>query len=106
MKASVEVNTREKCRLVITDQEGWASAKVGTLASNLRGRELTRISDVGSRDPAHSDFQDRERSPHDSLHGLYRALILAHCWHATWPRKCSFTRQNGPVIPLLIMDCF
>ena len=93
MKASVEVNTREKCRLVITDQEGWASAKVGTLASNLRGRELTRISDVGSRDPAHSDFQDRERSPHDSLHGLYRALILGHGERVPGPWKYGFTRK-------------
>jgi hypothetical protein len=42
-----------------------------------------RAAHVGSPDPAHSDFQDRERSPHDSLHGLYWALTLAHRWHAT-----------------------
>jgi len=27
--------------------------------------------------------QDRGRSPHDSLHGLYRALLLAHGEHVT-----------------------
>src|SRR5215213_1068341 len=30
-----------------------------------------------------SGFQDRGRSPHGSLHGLYRTLILAHGEHAT-----------------------
>jgi hypothetical protein len=51
-------------------------------------------------------FQDRERSPHDSLHGLYRDLILAHGERITWPRKCGLTREYRHTVSLLIMDCF
>jgi hypothetical protein len=53
-----------------------------------------------------SDFQDRQRSPHDSLHGLYRALILAHGERAKRPRKCCFTRKYSHAGSLLIMVCF
>ena len=51
-------------------------------------------------------FQDCWRSPHDSLHGLYRALILAHGERVTWLRKCDFTREYGHASSLLIMVCF
>jgi hypothetical protein len=51
-------------------------------------------------------FQDRERSPHDSLHGLYRGLILAHSERIAWPRKCGLTREYRYIVSLLIMDCF
>jgi hypothetical protein len=46
------------------------------------------------------------RSPHDSLHGLYRALILAHgeCVTRRWKR--CFTREYGHTISLLIMVRF
>jgi hypothetical protein len=33
---------------------------------------------AGMSDPRDSGFKIIGRSPHDSLHGLYRALILAH----------------------------
>jgi hypothetical protein len=54
----------------------------------------------------HSDSQDRGRSPHDSPHGFYRALILAHGQRVTWLPKWAFTREYGHAVSLLIMVCF
>ena len=93
------------CTLVISDQEGWASAKVGTLAEHLRAGAHVYWCYAGLREACASDFKSWAL-PHDSLHGLYRALILAPAEHATWPRKWAFTRQYGHAVPLLIMDCF
>jgi hypothetical protein len=56
--------------------------------------------------PGHRDFQDRWRSPHDSLHGLYRALILGHGERVTGPWKYGFTRKYSRDDSLLIMVCF
>ena len=43
--------------------------------------------------------------PHDSLHGLSRALILLVA-SASVGLKCSFTREHSHAVSLLIMDCF
>ena len=61
---------------------------------------------VGSETPGDRDLQDRKRSPHDSLHGFYGAIILAHGERVAWRRKCGFTRKYSHAVSLLIMDCF
>jgi hypothetical protein len=72
--------------LVIAEQEGWTAAKLGTLGKHIVSRALTQIGVTAKpREPGHSGFEDRERSPHDSLDGLYRALILAHSERVIWP---------------------
>ncbi len=74
---------------------------------DLAGRALTQIGVTdGPQTPGDRDFQDHGRSPHDSPHGLYRTLILATGQRVTWPRKCTFTREYGHVVSLLIMVCF
>ena len=47
------------------------------------------VSRKGPRNLGTADFQDHGRS----LHGLYRALILAHRERVSWPQKCRFTRE-------------
>ena len=64
------------------------------------------VSRKGPRNLGTADFQDHGRSPHGSLHGLYRALILAHRERISWPRKCRFTREYSHAVSLLIMVCF
>ena len=49
--------------------------------------------------------QDRERSPYDSLHRLYRALIPAHRERVKQCQKCCLTRKYGHLSSLLIMVC-
>jgi hypothetical protein len=87
---------------VIAEQEGWTSAKVGTLAEHLAGLALTLWCHGSAEKPGHSDFQDHGRSPH----GFYRTLILALGERVKWPRKCGFTREYRHAVSLLIMVCF
>jgi hypothetical protein len=91
--ASLRANDRRAGRL---DPQLRSAAMV----EHSAGRTLTQITVGQGR---HSDFQDRGRSPHDSPHGLYRGLILAHGQRVTLPRKCGFTRECRHAISLLIM---
>jgi hypothetical protein len=73
-------------KLLIAEAEGWTSARVGTLAEDLAGRALTQIGvRAGPRTWAQPTFKIMGASPHDSPHGLYRALIFAHGERLAWP---------------------
>ena len=60
---------------------GWTAAQVVTFVEHLGTGASAALSH--SRETGLSGFQDRGCSPHGSLHGLYRTLILAHGWHVT-----------------------
>ena len=72
--------------------QGQGEGRPG-LACHARGRDWT------------ATFKIIGRSPHDSLHGLYRVLILAHGERVTSPEKRPFTRKYGHAGSLLIMVC-
>ena len=93
-------------KLVIAEYEGWSSAKVATLPEDLAGSALTQITPRARGIWAHRDSQDRGRSPHDSPHGLYRALILAPGRPVTLARKWGLTRKYSHAVSLLIMVWF
>ncbi len=57
------------------------------------------------RERQDSRIQNRERSPHDSLSGLYRPLILAHASASHGPGN-AVSLGNIVAILLLIMVCF
>ena len=69
-------------------------------------RMKTRSARLAVRLHGLGGLQDRRRSPHDSLHGLYRTLILAHGESVTSSQKRCFTRKYGHAASLLIMVCF
>jgi hypothetical protein len=47
-------------------------------------------------------FED-QALPHNSLHDLYWALIVAHGERVRWPLKCGLTRKCSHAGSLLIM---
>src|SRR5512132_1329459 len=93
------LSTRTRSRSAVTTKDG-------TLVEHLPSRALKQVSVTWAREPGHSDSQDRDCSPHDSLHDLYRSIILAHGERVKWPPKWCLTREYSRTFALLIMDCF
>jgi hypothetical protein len=63
---------------MIAMPDAWTSARVEMFAEDLEARALTQISVTHRQEASPAMFKIVRRSPHDSLHGFYRALILAH----------------------------